>query len=171
MYRSDGKIVFLFIHKGFTELDVGFNPQLPAGIEIREVKINGTETNNFKVNRKSGNITDLDLSFRITDITKVEIFTHGGISVIPLVSAPKPGQLGEGFRLLKEEFKGKEYNLKFEGRSGSKQEFQIYIADNKIGKISGGQLVSNENNIITIRIEFPGNTDKYIEKSVSVKLK
>lgn len=170
MKRSKGKIVYRFSHQGEYDLNVHFIPYLPQGTEIKKVKINNSEIPEYKVKSKS-NYPCTDISFKISDITSVEVFTYGGIGVLPIISRPKPGYTGENFRLINDFLDGMNYSINLEGVSGSSLEFKCYLADFKIEKISGANLVSYEDNICTISTDFPHNEENYSKRTVTIILK
>ena len=101
----------------------------------------------------------------------LEIEHSGSIDVIPLVSNPKPGFKSNGFRLLSTDFRGKEFIIELQGRSGSNEVIELYIPDREIDHLENAMMIERKDNSYRLAIRFALTQKKYVNKTVKVLLK
>jgi hypothetical protein len=101
----------------------------------------------------------------------LEIEHSGSIDVIPLVSNPKPGYKSNGFRFLSADFRGEEFIIELQGRSGSNEVIELYISDREIDHIENAMMIERKDNLHRLAISFALSKKKYVNKTVKVLLK
>ncbi|NQV01406.1 MAG: hypothetical protein HQ542_02080, partial [Bacteroidia bacterium] len=122
--RDSTRLLWHFTPSGDKNLIINFMPALPPGTKINRIWLNGQEYP-FATFTTSRFIT-LQLSFPITEMTTVEVEFAGGISVIPLISAPGPGDRAEGMRMIDATLKGDHYIIDLEGLAGSSDTLSVW---------------------------------------------
>ena len=169
MKRIEGTTTYQFAHSGRRRLLLSFAPFFPPGTEIHNVKLNGGELKP-KINFDSRH-TQLTINLELRKSSILEIEHSGSIDVIPLVSNPKPGFKSNGFRLLSTDFRGKEFIIELQGRSGSNEVIELYIPDREIDHIENAVMIERKDNSHILSISFALTKKKYVNKTVKVLLK
>jgi glycosidase len=83
---------------------------------------------------------------------QLEIRHEGGVSVLPQVEHPSPGDSSKGIRIISEKAYGKKYIVKTEGLSGTRGHISV---------MESGKVVEHE-------VVFPESKEKYSQKEVVV---
>jgi hypothetical protein len=169
MKRIEGTTTYQFAHSGRRRLLLSFAPFLPPGTEIHNVKLNGGELKP-KIDYNSRH-TQLIINLELRKSSILEIEHSGSIDVIPLVSNPKPGYKSNGFRFLSADFRGKEFIIELQGRSGSNEVIELYISDREIDHIENAMMIERKDNLHRLAISFALSKKKYVNKTVKVLLK
>ena len=149
MKRTNGKYFYNFTPTSSKQIRIEFYPSFPLGTEFQKVEINSKPTEIKKQNHKS-----INLSFALNRTSKIEIDYKNGISVLPVVSHPKPNDKSEGFRILSDKLEGDAYSVEVQGISGTTQTLEVY----RNGKIE------------EVEVKFEKSDKKYINKTVKVKI-
>ena len=169
MKRENDKTVYIFGQKGKNKIHIEFNPTFAPGTNLSKVLINGKEISfTSQSNRKSESV---DLNFDLSGRTEVQIYTSGGISVLPSIDRPIPNYKSEGFRILSSDLDGKVYIVNVEGKPKKSGTLKIYVTDKNISNVEGGEISEIDNCIYTIKVIFPESADKYLRKRVKISLK
>ncbi len=159
-FREGNKTRFNFSHQGNGNLKIQFSPKLPSGTEIIEILLNG-------IIQKFDN-ENLTLNFEIIKDAKIEVSYKNGIEILPLISHPKPGDLPEGTRILKSNFENGIYEISFEGKSGSSEEFDVFVNSDKIKEVINAKFISQDDRIFRFRLDFPEIDSKYSTQKVKI---
>jgi hypothetical protein len=88
--------------------------------------------------------------------------------VLPFIAHPKPGESPEGSRIIETKFVNGIYEISFEGKSGSSEEFKVYINNSKIKEVINAKLLSQDNRIFKFSLDFPETDSKYATKTVKI---
>ncbi len=163
MKRFGGKTIFNFSTNSITPIKIEFNPAFPIGTQFEKITIN----NKSLSTKQSNNQT---FSFVLNKSSQLEINHKHGISVLPNVTEPKPNDTSKGFRILSDKLEGNVYSVNVQGIDGIKNELKIYSADQSIKSVENGKIISKQNSIYTISVEFEKSSKKYINKTVRVIL-
>ncbi len=169
MIRSGNKTTYTFKHKGDKELILDFSPSFPPLTKIKDIKINGVSENIGKTINNNFVILQLP-DFYIKDSLHIEIFHSNGISVLPVISNPKPGYKSEGLRIISTDFKNNEYTINLQAKSGSAHIIQLYVQDENIIKLINCKILNIKNKIYQIEVDFEESDIKYLDKTVKVYL-
>ncbi|MBN4081381.1 hypothetical protein JYT44_03350, partial [Caldithrix abyssi] len=169
MKRIGGTTTYQFSHSGRRRLFLSFEPFFPPGTKIHTVKLNGEEVKPRIDSNSRHTQLKLDLELKKSTTLKIEHF--GGIDVIPLVPNPKPGYKSKGFRFLSADYRGKEFIIELQGRSGSNEVIELYLLDGEIDRIDNARLIEQKDNMLRLAVSFGQNKTKYVNKTVKVLLK
>ncbi len=169
MKRDGEKTVYSFTQANGKTLSLNFIPAFPPGTSVNKVLINGKEVKfNIEDERQSESIK---LNFNLKDKAVVEVLHTGGIGVLPAVAHPIPNDSSEGFRILSAHLNVNEYSVEVQGKTGHDEILKIYSPSDQIKSISGGEKLSYENQIYSIRVIFPESKEKYLNKTIEIKLR
>jgi hypothetical protein len=112
-----------------------------------------------------------DFGFWLDRMAVVEITWHGGITALPLLSHPQPGDRSVGFRILDTQFADSSYTITFQGPRASRQEFRVWAADPSKVITGDAEIIAIEGNIITLATTFADLETDYAVKEVVMQLK
>ncbi len=166
MKKSSGKYKFTFETESKTPISVRFAPRLFPGADIVSYQINGKPQKGIKVNTENGVIGAS--IFDLNNLTTVEIETTGGISVLPVVPEPKPGDVSTHFRIINDSFKDNYYEIEVEGLSGSSNELKIVNLRGKPLTIENATVINQTGNILNLSVNFDKSSSKYSSKSIKL---
>jgi glycogen debranching enzyme len=164
---SPFQTTYRFEHSGESSLDVEFNPLLPPGTEIDSVWVDGQPSRIPFHDKTLGGWTEARFGFRIEEQSELTIFHHGGITLLPVIPRPEPGDGSQGFRIMDTEFSEGNYKALFQGRRASKETFRLWVADGKEPSVDQARLVKKEGNTLTYEIEFMDVETDYTSRLVS----
>jgi glycogen debranching enzyme len=167
--RKGNRYSYQFIPKHVTGLNIEFLPSFPAGTEFTKVSMDGQ--NAPVASLKSAQYSTLVTKFIFTDSLFFEVETDKGISVLPVLCDPKPGDPAAGLRLISSALKGDQYIIELEGKAGSSGTIKIYTNNLKIEKIENGKILDQKENITSFEVIFENGSDSYCKKSLVVHLK
>jgi len=117
---------------------------LPKGTKVTACTVNGQSHEYSMV--QEGIAVELKPAKDIT----VVISHEGGISVLPVVHHPEPGDSSTGLKIISDELIGNNYIVKVEGLSGT---------PGRIRLIKSGQIIEHE-------FVFPESKEKYVRKDL-----
>jgi hypothetical protein len=167
MNRYPDRTVYHFSQLPDTILDIKFNPVFPPGTILESVRVNGKPTREPEFIDLYGGWVMARFGFRLADSAEVVIRHSGGITLLPLVPEPEPGDTSEGFRLISTGYDDGVYTVLLQGRRLAKEQFQVWVYQGKVPKAEGIRLISQEGNIITYEVEFPDTEAEYASKILS----
>jgi hypothetical protein len=163
MERNKGDVVFSFTHKGESNLKIIFNPEFPDGTQINTIGISGEfESKNLK--------TDEIPEFYISKDIILKYKTSGGISVLPVINNPEPGDESNGIRVLSSQLNNNTYNVVIEGLAGTEKEIEVYCPGGRITEVKNAVILSQNRSIYTLSVRFDSGGEKYERKGISIKL-
>jgi hypothetical protein len=166
--RQNNRTIFHFNSKGDTTLDVKFSPVFPPGTILESVRINGQPAREPTFDLIQGGWITARFGFWLREKSEVIIKHHGGITLLPLVPRPGPGDTSNGFRVLKADFKDNTYTILFQGRRASKETFNVWIADGLEPSVENAILAGKNGNIFQLEIEFMDVETDFTSKLVSI---
>jgi hypothetical protein len=167
--RTGNKCTYQFIPKQMQGLNVEFLPSFPAGTLFTKVSMNGQDAKVASFN--TSQYTSLISKFNFTNPILFEIEFDKGISVLPVIAYPKPGDPAAGLRIISSGLKGNQYIVELEGKPGSTESVKLYINNQEIGKIENGKILGEKGNIFDIEVTFEAVDTPYSNKSVIIYLK
>jgi hypothetical protein len=95
-----------------------------------------------------------EFGFWLDSSAVVEITWHGGISALPLVSKPQPGDRSAGFKIINTSLNDNSYIITLQAPRASRQEFRIWAAEPGKVKTDDAIIERIEGKIITLSTEF-----------------
>jgi glycogen debranching enzyme len=167
MQRSNGKTVYDFSNNSSSGFTIDFNPHFLPGTKVLGVKVNGQD-----VQYKTESLIQsekISFSLKLDNKAVVEVSTEGGTGVIPLVYDLHPEDRSEGFRIISSEFNGGTYSVEVEGKSKTEEVLKVF-SYSKINNIEGGELISTDDNIYSIKVKFEESGNKFLTKRIKLKL-
>ncbi|MBN2570715.1 MAG: DUF4960 domain-containing protein [Ignavibacteriales bacterium] len=170
MSKNSGNINFNFNCNSKENLYLSFNPSFPLGSEIQKVLFNGIEIP-FKI-KKERQCIKIKTELVITENNKLEIYLKEGVGVLPAVSNPIPYQESEGFRILSTELISDNYKIIVQGKPLQKYLLEVYSPNHEIDEVTGGKVIGmRDDSIYQIEVLFNEDSNKYIDKIISIELK
>jgi hypothetical protein len=167
-YHRDGsQYIFEFLPVRGKRINIEFLPAFPAGTTLKSASLNGTEAQIASM--KTPQYTTLVSKFTLESGTKLEFGVENGISVLPVITDPKPGDPAGGLRVISARLSGNQYKIETEGIPGSSGVIRVYT-NQKITKVENGQVVAETGRISEIRVDFENSDGKYLKKVVNVIL-
>jgi hypothetical protein len=108
-------------------------------------------------------------SFFLEKETVLEIETKGGISVLPIVQKPRPGDRAEGTRIISQRFQKDSYTVIFEGVAGSTENIELWSDGVYTSTSEHLKQLSETGNLTFYEITFPASAEKYQQLSITWK--
>jgi hypothetical protein len=148
---------------------IDFMPSYPAGTRFITVTINGKEVP-FTSFKSAQSIT-LMVSFDLKQAITLIVETEAGISVIPAISDPKPGDPAEGMRILATRLSGNIYQVEVEGKTGSSGILEIWSGGHNVTEAENARFLDQTGRISRFAVDFERSESKYMIKTVTVNIK
>ena len=166
--RSGSTYSWDFLPEAGKPVELEFMPSFPPGTQFSSVTLDGRDVP-FTSFTDETSVTlfvkiDLDQSLRLI------VGTTGGISVLPLVTDPKPGYDPEGLRIISTKMSGERYSIELEGKSGSSGIFEVWSAVVP-GKAENATYISRQGRITRYSVDFGHSKQKYEVKTVVIDIK
>jgi hypothetical protein len=147
-------------------LGVQFQPVFPPGAVIKNVRVNGLPAKDPGVRETDQGWVIPDFGFWLDSSSTVEITWEGGISALPVISHPKPGDGSEGLRIINTSYSKGEYKITVEGLSNKQYELKVWTANPEKYKAEGAEIAGISGNIISLKLDLPDTGTKYAKKDV-----
>jgi len=160
---------YTFSKSSSTRLDVQFQPVLPHGCKVEKITVNGQPARDWGVREAPQGWVIPEFGFWLDSIAVVEITWHGGITALPIVSSPQPGDRSAGFRIISTSLNDSSYTITIQAPGASRQEFRIWAAEPGKVKADGAEITAIEGNIITLRTEFADLETDYALKNIEIR--
>jgi hypothetical protein len=170
MIRKDGRYHYSFSASEGEPVSIDFTPALPCGTKVTKATIDGNplQIATFTNPKEVSAATNFSLQKNAELIFEYE----NGISVLPLISTPKPGDPSEGTRIIDHGLSRGSYSIELEGLSGTTSEIQVYLNDQQIKSISGGEIIKKEpgNHLLILKVLFENSGKKYSNKKIIIDI-
>lgn len=167
--RTNGSHEFLFTRHQPGSVTIEFMPQFPAGTVIKKVTLGGKEVP-FTSFRSFQSMTVM-VTFEPENTSTLIIETGGGISAVPVVSDPRPGDAAEGIRILSARLSGKQYQVETEGRTGSTGIIEIWSGGEISDQAGNARFLDRSGPVSRFAVNFEKSGLKYVTKIVSIAIK
>jgi len=166
--RDSATLYWRFTSSGATPIQLEFMPVVPPGTQIKRVFVNGEEYPfaSFTTSRYN----TLQFNLKIRGETIVEVEYHGGISILPKVYDPSPGDRAEGLRIIDAYRKGNHYLIDLEGLSGSSDTISIWSNMRFPETVENAKMVSQKGFITKLLVEFEAGDRKYQNRMIILTL-
>ena len=169
MNRTSETYLYSFTSVKPEPVTIEFTPTYPAGTIFKKIQMNGQEIPFTVFNLKQ--YISLLMNIQLKKEGILEIQYEKGISVLPAVPDPNPGDPAEGLRILSVNFKGNQYKINLEGKRASSESIEVYLHGQAIERIENGNIENIKGDIVRIGVIFDPVTDKYVKKTVVITLK
>jgi glycogen debranching enzyme len=167
--RRDGIYEYQFTLDRGQSVSIDFMPSFPAGTRFLNLSLDG-KTVPFTT-FKSGQAMTLFVSIELRSSSLLRIETESGISVIPAVSDPKPGDRAEGMRILSSNFSGTRYEVEVEGLAGSSGILGIWSNGPGIREAENALFLEQTGKISRFIVDFETSETKYLKKVVAIDIR
>ncbi len=169
MKRGREQTNFVFQLQQGPAVTVMFYPQLPDGMTIDSISLNGKlfqpDTARFR------GLMEKPIRFKLEKRTTIRLQHHGGIGVIPSIANPKPGDASKGYRVIKTDYHRGVYAVTLQGKAGTEAIFELKTYDRPVAKVKGASVVGQtEQGLVKINVRFPNNGKKFPYKTVRLVL-
>ncbi|MCK9422026.1 MAG: GH116 family glycosyl hydrolase [Bacteroidales bacterium] len=163
--RTGSNNIYDFSPDQEKQVMIEFMPSFPAGTLFTKVTLDDREIpyTSFK---DEASMTLL-VRIKLINSSCLNIETEGGISVIPVVSDPRPGYGPEGLRILGIKLSGNHYNIDVEGKSGTSGIFEVYSTGSPVNA-KNARYLNHNNRIYRYVVDFEPSELKYGVKTVTL---
>ena len=167
--RKNGTSEYLFSLDKGTPVRIDFMPGFPAGTRFSRVTLDGKEVpfTSFK----SPQSMSLMVSFDLGSLSKLVIENQAGISVLPLVAKPKPGDSAEGMRIISTLLAGNRYQVEVEGKTGTSGILEFWSGEQDLLQAENGRFLGQAGHVYRFSIDFERSESKYVTKTITINLK
>ncbi|MFH1296089.1 MAG: GH116 family glycosyl hydrolase [Bacteroidota bacterium] len=164
--RDTTRITWKFTKSEGKDLIINFMPTLPPGTKINHIWVNGQEYPfaTFTTNR----FISLLVNFTISEMTAIVVDFDEGISVLPLVPCPAPGDRAEGMRIIDAQLKGDSYLIDLEGLAGTSDTLSIW-SYLPLEEVIHGDIINRKGRVTKILVDFGSGDVNYRKKLVLVR--
>jgi hypothetical protein len=169
--RSEFINTYFFAKGTMGRIGVNFQPVFPPGSMIGKIFVNGQPAKDWGVRRSAQGWVIPEFGFWLDSTALVEITWRGGITALPLIPHPEPGDRSAGCRIISTQYEDNTYTVHLEAPESSEQEIMLWAADPEKYFAEGAALKSIEKNKITLSVHFDPSENKYSGKEVILKYK
>ena len=111
------------------------------------------------------------LAFNLADEQNIVFGHRGGISMLPVLPRPSPGQSSNGYRIVEQKQIGRRLLVNLEGKRGTTAVFRLKAAKGLIESIDGVESITPERgNIFAIRVSFPEEKQEFCSKQIVIHI-
>lgn len=146
---------------------ITFMPTFPAGTHFIKVTLDGRDVSHSTF--KTGHSMILIVNFYLQSSTRLIVQTSGGISVLPVIADPNPGDSAEGLRIISTYLKGDEYVVNLEGPNSDSGTFEIW-SQRPFSTLSDNiHLLDQKPDISRFSVDFESSEKKYSQRTIIFK--
>ncbi len=164
---DDGPTVYQLGKDSATGIHVHLSPVLPPGCTVKDIRVNDVPQRAWALNITPQGWVIPSFRFLLDSAVKVEIHWLGGITALPAVSSPQPGEPSSDFRIIDTKYNDGTYTLTLQAPRASRQEFRVWAAEPGIWKTADASIINIAGNIITYETTFPDVESDHAIKTVS----
>lgn len=164
MKRTDTSSIFQVINVTKKRCALLLSPSMPVGTTIQKVLVNNEEVR-FSVTNKNESVELSIDEIKLIDEALIEIYHQGGIGALANTYEPKPGDINRGIKIVNQELKDSNLTVTVDGLSGEHYDLEIY-SNFKIKSVENGRVISNKENVYTIKTVIPSSANKYMEQKI-----
>jgi hypothetical protein len=143
-----------FNNEAGSGIDVQLRPVFPAGCTIEKILVNSQPLRAWALNETPQGWVIPEFGFGLDSTAVIEIYWHGGITALPLVSSPQPGERSIGFRIIDTKYSDGNYTLTLQAPRASRQEFRFWATEPGVVTAEGAIITGISGNIITLTADF-----------------
>lgn len=175
MAREAGRTTWRFSKEGGGRLTLDFAPELPDGMTITRVLLDGREAR-VPAGMKRGLVDPpLTVGFAAGPGGPEEhtlVIEHtGGIGVVPAMPRPEPGDSSTGHRIISEGMRDGVYEVVVEGMSGSTAAIEMKTFDLPVDRVGNARILeATERGSVRLEVPFPAGRQGYVTTTVRVSI-
>ena len=163
MLRGNDRTTYTFVHKGPQPLELRFTPFLPPGTKVNDYRIPAAREID------AGALIGRH-KLMIEDTARISYDHSGGISVLPLVPLPEPGDTTMRCRIIDHSFGGKIYSVKVQGICGIRDTIWVFTRE-EVLNVENAKLTGREGDVVSLELLFDDCRNDWTEKTVRIHLK
>jgi hypothetical protein len=165
-FKRQGKnCIYVFESEGGKEVSVDFLPAFPAATLIGKAYLDGAET--AFTTFKAGERINVVCNFTVKQKATLIVQASGGISMLPVIQDPAPGDSAAGLRIVSARYAGNSYLVDVEGPAGTTGDFKLRLLNHqRISKLVHSDIFMTGGDIYLLRVNFKGTEPKYIRKTI-----
>ena len=167
LFTRDSSILhWNFTSTGDSPINVEFMPVIPPGTQINRIEVDGKDFPyaSFTTSR----FRTLQLNLSIKTETTVTVEYQGGISILPKVYDPSPGDRAEGLRIIDANKRGSNYLIELEGLSGSSDTISVWSYSPINDRVENARFVNQQDRITKLLVGFEAGDEKYSTQQVVI---
>ncbi|HLB01396.1 MAG TPA: GH116 family glycosyl hydrolase, partial [Bacteroidota bacterium] len=168
MIRNERKTVWTFATAGGSPVTVHFAPELPEGMTITRVTLDGRDLPPPAGRRRA--LIDPPIDITPGRSGAKLVFEHtGGIGVVPPGPRPEPGDSSTGHRIVSASLEGDVYSIVLDGKPGTTAAVELRTFGVSVGGADNATVrrgsVANSS---LVEVKFPGSALPYVRTIVKV---
>ncbi|MCX6307073.1 MAG: GH116 family glycosyl hydrolase [Bacteroidetes bacterium] len=166
--RMNGANEYRFSLDQGAPVRIEFMPSFPAGTRFVGVTLNGKVVpfTSFK----SAQSMTLIVSFDLGSDANLVVETGSGISVLSVVSDPRPGDPAEGLRIISARLSGNSYEVEVQGKAGSSGVVEFWSGGEELHHADNARYLGQDGRTYRFAVDFERSELKYSNKTVSIPL-
>jgi glycogen debranching enzyme len=167
--RKENKCTYKFELTGENSLKINFFPAMAPGTEIGKVYLDGEVilASTYSLTHSQ----NLSVVFDLKGHSVLSFEYSGGISVLPVVQDPKPGDRAEGLRVLSTRLFRNSYQVEAEGLSGTSESLRLWSEFPVESTSENLSFRLKENKVAIYQVTFPPSETKYQKAILIWKVK
>jgi glycogen debranching enzyme len=166
--RQGINCIYVFEPVAGQKVTIDFLPTFPAASVIGKAFLDGSETS-FTTFKAGERITAV-LNFAIKEKATLVIQADKGISMLPVIQNPAPGDSAAGFRIISGRYSGNSYLVDMEGPAGTTGDFRVRMLNGQfISKLVHSDIFMTGGDVYLLRVNFKGTGQKYIRKTITLE--
>ena len=158
-------LVYDFTKSPGKSIKMEFMPAFAPGTLVRKVTLDGQPV--AFTSFKTAQSMILYATFDLRSSAQLLIETEPGISVLPAVSDPRPGDPAEGLRIISTRITGNRYAVEVEGKGGTSGVVEIYSAGQSVTQAGNAGFLDQHGPISRFAVDFEQSETKYTVKTIS----
>jgi glycogen debranching enzyme len=168
-FRREGKTcIYVFDPGEGGSLDVSFLPSFPPATRIGKAYRDGKEIT-LAIFR-TANQTSVAYNFTIQKKSILTFQADRGISMLPVLENPSPGDSAKGIRILATRWSGNTYVVDIEGPTGTTGDFYLRLLNGtQPTKIVHSDFFMTGKDTAMLRVKFDGSGTRYTTKTVTIE--
>ena len=159
MNKDNDKVTYSFKLSKGKLVRIDFSPHFMTGSEIDRIILNGNNIEGEKISNIQS--VRVDVPFELKDKAEIVFRISGGISVLPFVPNPNPGQASLGFKILNTLLTPDNYIVEVEGKPESEEILRVYSAGKIVKSTENCEVIKYEDNIYSLKVVFNSGSSKY----------
>ena len=167
--RVNGVCEYLFSVDQGKPVSILFMPFFAPGTRFMEVTLGGESIPYTIINDK--HTVAISVAFDLVSTSRLVVKTAGGISALPVIANPKPGDAAEGIRIISAELTGKKYQVEVEGPAGTSGTLEFWSPDMVPESAENARFLGRDGNISRFGVDFEKTGFKYLVKTISIDVK
>jgi hypothetical protein len=169
MIKEGSRVSYKFHHEGPGEMTIDFAPYLMPGTVILSLDVDGAESME-PVLEKGPRFTRVRKKLTFSENLLIEMKTKGGISILPVIPDPAPGDTTIRMKIIDHYLEDNIYTVTMEGLYGTTDSFELWYNGYDLVEHDNCSIINQKDGKADVSVEFnePGAT--LVRKKVSFRI-